>query len=97
MVEQLPPQKKIISGYLKNHDLAEIGFKKFPCQSFADKDLTGHGQGRGQVQVEIMKNFEPRNNDDGLWFSYRLECSLRENLLEHMLVFLSLKTLALYP
>ena len=92
MVEQLPPQKKIISGYLKNHDLAEIGFKKFH-QGYADTDPSGHGQ----VKARVKKCFESKYNDDGLWFSYRSECSLRENLLEHMLVFLSLKTLALYP
>ena len=89
------PLKKIISGYLKNHDLAEIGFKKFQS-GFADMDPSGHG--RGQVQVGSIKYFESKYNDDELWFSYRSEYNLLENLSEHMLVFLSLKNmLAFYP
>ena len=42
-------------------------------------------------------DFESKYNDDGLWFSYQSEYNLLENLSEHMLVFLSLKTLAFYP
>ena len=83
---------------MKNHDLAEIGFKKSP-RTFADADLSGRGPDWTRTGLSkahdswAMKYFESKYNDDGLWFSYQSEYNLLENLSGHMLVFLPLKKL----
>lgn len=62
-----------------------------PQRTGTQTDMNPSGHGRGQVQVGPIKYFESKYNDDELWFSYRSEYNLLENLSEHMLVFLSLK------